>query len=191
MRERVTLSGRSFVELVGTATSGGVPYPYQRRLAEEGFPDLLLVPAGADRTLASVLPWLYRRRAHPDAAVRRATPRWLVLVLPQRALVEGILWRIEGWLDRLDLTDGGGADPADPEAPVDGARQRDVVGLHRCAEHRVTTPDRVRAARAARQRLVGAGELGLAGSEHRSITCPLEHQRTSSHSVGRVTENRR
>jgi hypothetical protein len=55
-----------FAELVREATGGEKPYPYQQRLAAEGLPDLLRVPTGAGKTLAAVLPWLYRRRLHPD-----------------------------------------------------------------------------------------------------------------------------
>jgi CRISPR-associated endonuclease/helicase Cas3 len=40
-------------------------YGFQRRLAADGLPDLLCVPTGAGKTLAAVLPWLYRRTAHP------------------------------------------------------------------------------------------------------------------------------
>jgi CRISPR-associated endonuclease/helicase Cas3 len=84
---------------------GDAPYPYQRRLAEEGLPDLIRVPTGAGKTLAATLPWLYRRRFHPDPAVRHATPRRLVLVLPQRSLVEQTRAVVERWLDRLRDSD--------------------------------------------------------------------------------------
>ncbi len=81
--------------------SGVEPHPFQQRLAHEGLPDVLRVPTGTGKTLAAVLPWLYRRRYHPDAGVRASTPRWLVFVLPQRALVEQTVRVIEGWLDSL------------------------------------------------------------------------------------------
>lgn len=84
-----------FSDFVLTATRGARPYPYQERLAADGLPDVLRVPTGAGKTLAAVLPWLYRRTRHRDPAVRVATPRWLVVVLPQRALVEqtvGVVW---------------------------------------------------------------------------------------------------
>src|SRR5690349_13436621 len=81
-------------------TGGGAgPYPYQQRLADEGLPGLLRVPTGAGKTLAATLPWLYRRRFHPDEAVRSSTPRRLVIVLPQRALVEQTYRAVGGWLD--------------------------------------------------------------------------------------------
>jgi CRISPR-associated endonuclease/helicase Cas3 len=100
-----------FTTLVRQATAdpdapdaaGHPPYPYQARLAEEGLPDLLDVPTGTGKTLAAVLPWLYRRRYHPDEAVRAATPRRLAVVLPQRALVEQTHRAVATWLGRLGL----------------------------------------------------------------------------------------
>lgn len=81
------------------------PYPYQRRLADEGLPDVLAVPTGAGKTMAATLAWLYRRREHPDPAVRAVTPRWLVFTLPMRVLVEQTYGRIAGWLDGLGLAE--------------------------------------------------------------------------------------
>jgi CRISPR-associated endonuclease/helicase Cas3 len=89
-----------FVDLVRRAT-GHVPYPYQTRLALEGFPEVLAVPTGSGKTLAAVLPWLFRRRLHPDAGVRASTARRLVFVLPMRVLVEQTTKSIEGWFDAL------------------------------------------------------------------------------------------
>ncbi len=95
----------SFEELVATCTrtssnlAGMVPYAYQRRIADEGFPDLLTVPTGAGKTLAVVLGWLYRRRFHPDPNVRASTPRWLVLCQPMRTLVEQAREQIDSWLE--------------------------------------------------------------------------------------------
>lgn len=97
------LQSLTFAEWVSSATGGAEPYRYQARLAEEGLPDVLRVPTGAGKTLAAVLPWLYRRVAHPDAEVRGTTPRWLVIVLPQRALVEQTVDVTERWLGNLGL----------------------------------------------------------------------------------------
>lgn len=94
----------TFVEIVRRAT-GHDPYPYQRRLADDGLPDLLRAPTGAGKTLAATLPWVYRRRFAADPDVRRQTPRWLVLVLPQRSLVDQTVGVVRGWLDRLDLAE--------------------------------------------------------------------------------------
>src|SRR5438552_1137214 len=66
-----------FDGFVRRATSHA-PYDYQRRLAVEGFPELLRIPTGAGKTLAVALGWLFRRRLYPDPAVRASTPHWLV-----------------------------------------------------------------------------------------------------------------
>jgi CRISPR-associated endonuclease/helicase Cas3 len=89
-----------FAELVRRAT-GHEPYAYQRRLATDGFPEVLAVPTGSGKTLAAALSWLYRRRFHPDSAVRAATPRRLVYVLPMRVLVEQTRDVIDGCLRGL------------------------------------------------------------------------------------------
>ncbi|CAN5325261.1 CRISPR-associated helicase/endonuclease Cas3 [soil metagenome] len=83
--------------------SGHAPYPYQRRIAEDGLPELLRVPTGAGKTLAATLPWLYRRRFHPDPNVRASTPHWLVFVLPMRVLVEQTRDAVARWLEAAGL----------------------------------------------------------------------------------------
>lgn len=85
--------------------TGAEPYPYQRRLADEGLPDLLRAPTGAGKTAAVVLAWLWRRRFHPDPAVRDATPRRLLLVMPLRVLVDQTETAISRWLAALDLAE--------------------------------------------------------------------------------------
>jgi len=79
------------------------PYGYQRRVAEEGLPELLRIPTGCGKTEAVGLGWLYRRRFHPDTEVRAATPHWLVIALPMRTLVEQTSNRLRQWLHQLDL----------------------------------------------------------------------------------------
>jgi CRISPR-associated endonuclease/helicase Cas3 len=115
------------------ATGGARPYRYQSRLADQGLPDVLRVPTGTGKTVAATLPWLYRRLAHPDAEVRQATPHWLVIVLPQRALVEQIVAVVKGWLDNLGLDVPvhvlmGGEDPGDGEWKAHPERERIFVG---------------------------------------------------------------
>jgi CRISPR-associated endonuclease/helicase Cas3 len=92
----------SFDDLVLRAT-GHQPYAYQRRLAEDGLPELLRAPTGTGKTLAATLAWLYRRRFHPEPVVRSATPRWLVYVLPMRVLVEQTTSFVRRWLRSLGL----------------------------------------------------------------------------------------
>ncbi|WP_216893450.1 type I-G CRISPR-associated helicase/endonuclease Cas3g [Nocardia alni] len=109
-----------FENFVATATGGQVPYKYQTRMAEWGLPEVLRAPTGSGKTLAAVLPWLYRRVAHPDPGVREVTPRWLVVVLPQRTLVEQTVGKVREWVTALDLSIGvhvlmGGADKTDRE----------------------------------------------------------------------------
>lgn len=87
-----------FINFVTAATGGVAPYRYQERLAADGLPDVLRVPTGSGKTLAAVLPWLYRRTRHPDPAVRVGSPRWLVVVLPQRALVEQTVGVVGRWV---------------------------------------------------------------------------------------------
>lgn len=94
----------SFQQMARTA-SGHEPYRWQSRVAATGLPELLAVETGAGKTAGVVLPWLYRRRMHPDPAVRRATPHWLVFCLPLRVLVEQVESHVHGWLDRLGLAE--------------------------------------------------------------------------------------
>ncbi|GII96335.1 type I-G CRISPR-associated helicase/endonuclease Cas3g [Sinosporangium siamense] len=90
------------------------PYPYQARLAREGLPDLLRVPTGGGKTVAAVLPWLWRTTAFPEV-----TPRRLVYVLPLRTLVEQTANKVAAWLSNLGLR-------ASPD-PAQSAREDKVV----------------------------------------------------------------
>lgn len=92
----------SYDEMV-LAASGHAPYPWQARVAEEGMPELIAVETGAGKTAGVVLPWLYRRRFHPDPQVRRATPHWLVFCLPLRTLVEQTEQSVRDWVANLGL----------------------------------------------------------------------------------------
>ncbi|GAA0926038.1 type I-G CRISPR-associated helicase/endonuclease Cas3g [Nonomuraea longicatena] len=106
---------QDFGGFVARATEeGAIPYPYQAELAQEGLPELLRVPTGAGKTMAAVLPWLWRSENFPDA-----TPRRLVYVLPLRTLVEQTAGKVAGWLSALGLR----ASP-DPEVAT---REDEVV----------------------------------------------------------------
>ena len=94
----------TFEEIVSIAHGpDATPYDYQRAIARDGFPELIAVPTGAGKTMAAVLPWLYRRRFHPDSSVRLATPRRLVFVLPMRVLVEQTAGVVKNWLANLEI----------------------------------------------------------------------------------------
>lgn len=91
-----------FGEMVRRA-AGHSPYPYQRRLAVEGLPELLAVETGAGKTAAVFFAWLWRRRFHPDPSVRSATPSQLVLCEPMRTFTEQVERIVKGWLEKLGL----------------------------------------------------------------------------------------
>lgn len=96
---------QEFESFVERADPHVAPYPYQVAIASHGFPEVLHAPTGSGKTMAAVLPWIYRRLCHPDEDVRRATPRWLVFALPMRVLVEQTAGVIQGWIERLELQD--------------------------------------------------------------------------------------
>lgn len=78
------------------------PFPYQCRLAEKPWPDLLDVPTGMGKTAAVALAWLWKRgwrEASPDAE----TPRRLVYCLPMRVLVEQTERNARRWLESLAI----------------------------------------------------------------------------------------
>lgn len=91
-----------FDEFFEKAT-GLAPYPWQQRVAESGLPEVVDVETGAGKTAGVVLGWLYRRTVHPAAAVRAATPPWLVFALPMRSLVEQTFLNVQSWIERLDV----------------------------------------------------------------------------------------
>lgn len=74
--------------------TGHAPYPYQERLGQEGWPDLVDVPTGLGKTAAVVAAWLGARLdGRPD------TPRRLVYCLPMRVLVEQTRHAAEKWIE--------------------------------------------------------------------------------------------
>jgi len=96
----------NYCDFFRRATGKAEPYPYQRKLAQDPWPDLLDVPTGMGKTAAATLAWLWKRgwrqggrSNHIDAA----TPRRLVWCLPMRVLVEQTRDSIVGWLRNLDV----------------------------------------------------------------------------------------
>ncbi len=81
------------------ATELKAPFPYQQRLADGPWPELLDVPTGLGKTASVTLAWLYRRRQLNQEDM----PRRLVWCLPMRVLVEQTVSNIETWLDNLKL----------------------------------------------------------------------------------------
>ena len=89
-------------EFFAHATRFPKPYDYQRRLAlARVLPDILGVPTGVGKTAAIILAWLFRRFFHPDAEVRKRTPRRLVYCLPMRTLVEQTERVVRDWVKNL------------------------------------------------------------------------------------------
>ncbi len=112
------------------APDGCDPYRYQVRLADEGFPDALRAPTGSGKT-AVVLAYVWRLLFHPDASVRAATPRRLVVLLPSRTLVEQYEETVRGWLDRLGLLDAVGVHVFMGGRDIRSSQQDWRMNLHR------------------------------------------------------------
>lgn len=85
--------------LGGEKGESPIPYPYQQRLSEGEFPDVLNIPTGLGKTAAVTLAWLWRRRMQQQDDM----PRRLIWCLPMRVLVEQTHSNIRNWLERLDL----------------------------------------------------------------------------------------
>lgn len=97
----------SFAALFEAAMGEGqTPYPYQRALAEDVWPDLVHVPTGLGKTAAVTLAWAWRRGLRAQGRrgdVAPDTPRRLVWCLPMRVLVEQTEKNIRTWLDNLGV----------------------------------------------------------------------------------------
>jgi CRISPR-associated endonuclease/helicase Cas3 len=77
-------------------TTSKAPYEYQRYLAEQSWPEVLIAPTGLGKTAAVVLGWLWRRHVAPEL-----TPRRLIYCLPMRTLVEQTKRNVCAWLASL------------------------------------------------------------------------------------------
>lgn len=81
------------------------PYPYQRRIAVEAWPELLDVPTGLGKTAAVTLAWAWKRGlrigGNRESELAPNTPRRLVWCLPMRVLVEQTADNVRAWLCRL------------------------------------------------------------------------------------------
>jgi CRISPR-associated endonuclease/helicase Cas3 len=96
------LDAPTFEQLYGTAT-GHLPQEYQARIAANGLPAAIQVPAGSGRT-GLILAWLWRRLYGP-APVRAGTARRLIWALPRGSLLEPVAAEIREWLASLELTE--------------------------------------------------------------------------------------
>lgn len=77
------------------AVTGFSPYPYQERIGEGEFPQVLDVPTGMGKTAAVVVAWLHRRLQSPAH-----TPRRLIYCLPMRVLVEQTRRAVADWIEK-------------------------------------------------------------------------------------------
>lgn len=77
------------------SVTGNDPFPYQRRLGEDVWPELLEIPTGLGKTAAVIVAWLYKR-LHGDPE----TPTRLVYCLPMRVLVEQTRENVNAWLQK-------------------------------------------------------------------------------------------
>jgi CRISPR-associated endonuclease/helicase Cas3 len=110
--------------------TGHAPFPWQRRLADGDWPDVLVVPTGLGKTAGVLCAWLVKRLAgDPD------TPRRLIYCLPMRVLVEQVAAEAERYAavsrtffdasglvsPRVHVLIGGASDDAwvdEPERPA-------------------------------------------------------------------------
>lgn len=101
MTAPLTPEAPTFEQLYLSAT-GRVPRADQARIAADGLPAALEIPAG--EKVEVIFAWLWRRLYGPDL-VRAGTARRLIWALPRGALLEPAAARIRGWLVGLELTE--------------------------------------------------------------------------------------
>lgn len=76
------------------------------------------------KTVAAVLPWLYRRLDRRLVSAPERTPRRLVYVLPLHSLAEQTFVRVGEWLDRLGCAEEVGLHLLAGESARDGVWRR-------------------------------------------------------------------
>ena len=86
------------------------PDAWQRALATEAWPQVLIAPTGSGKTAAVTLGWASRRLHNPDD-----TPRRLVWCLPMRTLVEQTADAVREWFGRLAVETNRGDRLPQPE----------------------------------------------------------------------------
>ncbi|NLV23330.1 MAG: CRISPR-associated helicase Cas3' [Deltaproteobacteria bacterium] len=75
--------------------TGYHPFPYQERLGDNPWPELLEIPTGLGKTAAVIVAWLYKQvNGNPETPIR------LVYCLPMRVLVEQTRENINNWLQK-------------------------------------------------------------------------------------------
>ncbi len=72
------------------------PYPYQTRLAENQWPEIMKIPTGLGKTASIIIGWLYKH-----ARQLPGNPRRLIYCLPMRVLVEQTAANAEKWIQNL------------------------------------------------------------------------------------------
>lgn len=126
----------NFVEFYKTAT-GYHPYPYQVRLAEEPWPDLIDIPTGLGKTGAMALAWLYRRYRGDETA-----PMRLIWCLPMRTLVEQTCDVVAQWIQKLrPVFEEAGQKLPVAEKMMGGAQQVSWAATPECPAVLVGTQD--------------------------------------------------
>ena len=86
------------------SASGHLPYDFQKKLALDGWPDLLNIPTGLGKTAAVTLAWTYKRGwLKPGSTPDSNTPCRLIWCLPMRVLVEQTHESICEWLTALNV----------------------------------------------------------------------------------------
>lgn len=103
--------------------TGHPPFPYQKRLGAEEFPEVLDIPTGLGKTAGAVVAWMWKRMNEPGA-----TPRRLVYCLPMRVLVEQTCEVVDGWLEEAaDIFDAAGVPLPDAFTLMGGQREVEWV----------------------------------------------------------------